>query len=107
MKKEELNCPICQGKLVDLKSSLNCDACQKHFQVKISRKGVQQFLYLFLPSCFVISTVVVMNWKVAGFLNIPNRELAIFGLIGLGVVGLAFSIVKMKSEFEVGEELQK
>ena len=106
MKKEELNCPVCQGNLNDLKSSLNCEACKKHFQVKISCKGVQQFLYLFLPSSFLISSVVVMNWKVKGFLNIPNRDLAIYGLIGLGVLGLGFAVLKMKGEFEVGEEIQ-
>lgn len=104
MKKSDLKCPSCQSSLVDLKSSLKCESCSKHFMVKISRKGINQFLFIFLPSLTFVVTLYVLDWKLDGFLQVPNREAILYGLMGAGFFVTTLAVFKMKNEFEVGAE---
>ncbi len=107
MRREELKCPVCQESLTDLKSSFSCKSCDKYFQIKISKKGVQLFFFLLLPSSFLVTALVILNWKLEDFLDIPNREIALGAAIGVGILGLIISAIKMKMEFEVGKEIEK
>lgn len=104
MKKSELKCPNCNSPLVDLKSTLKCKSCDKHFMVKISRRGINQFLFMFLPSLTFVVSLYVLDWKIAGFLDIPNREVILYGFMAVGFSITTLAIIKMKSQFEVGDE---
>lgn len=103
MKRKQLTCPQCKGPLIDLKSSLKCEPCDRHFKIKISKKGVSQFFYLFLPAIIFNVSIVILNWKIDEFLMIPNREILITALLSLGTLVTIFSVLSMTKEFEVGE----
>ncbi|MBK27139.1 MAG: hypothetical protein CME70_24260 [Halobacteriovorax sp.] len=107
MKRDELKCPSCNDLLTDLKSSFSCKSCKKYYQIKISRKGVQLFFFLLLPSSFFITALFILNWKLSNFLDMPSRDFVLGGAILVGVLGLIISSIKMKSEFEVGKEIKK
>lgn len=102
MKRNQLLCLNCQAPLIDLKSSLKCEGCDQHFKIKISRKGVSQFFFLFLPAITFNVSIVVLNWKVEEFLMIPNRDALIISLLSLGSLVAIFSLLSMSKEFEVG-----
>ena len=103
MKRSQLLCPKCKDPLIDLKSALKCERCNCHFKIKISKKGVRQFFYLFLPAITFNVSIVVLNWKIEEFLMIPNRDALIVALLSLGTLVAIYSLLSMTKEFEVGE----
>lgn len=103
MKRNQLLCPKCQAQLIDLKSALKCESCDLHFKIKISKKGVGHFFYLFLPAVSFNVSIVVLNWQVEEFLLIPNRNALIVALLSLGSLVTIFALLSMSKEFEVGE----
>jgi hypothetical protein len=102
MKRNQLLCPNCQAPLIDLKSALKCESCDQHFKIKISKKGVNHFFFLFLPAITFNVSICVLNWKVEEFLMIPNRDILIVSLLSLGTLVAVFSLLSMSKEFEVG-----
>lgn len=103
MKRSQLLCPKCKEPLIDLKSSLKCESCDRHFKIKISKKGVSHFFFLFLPALTFNVSIVVLNWKVEEFLMIPNRKALLIALLALGSLVTIFAVLSMSKEFEVGE----